>query len=423
MGYEKRPKEEKIVENTTNLQFSREDTPVSLQAIREYLALLWAAYQEASRNQKSKILDEIERNLSVHRGTAKRYMSGKEPPKLMQGKGGGRNTTYGEEARNWLKVLWWEMGHIGAKKMNAALKRWLSKYDNPLCSEEVKKEIGKMSSSTIERSLKNEKADLRRKLNTGTRRSKNFTSKIPLRDIDFSPEEPGYCEIDCVAHCGGTLSGEFSWTLTLTDIVVGWTASEAIWGKNGFTVCEALRKIEERIPFKIVCLYVDNGSEFLNRDLIKFINKEFPCRVKPIQLERSRPKRKNDQCYVEQKNYTHVRQLFGNHRIGWKKQVGMMNAIYRNEWEDLQNYFYPQQRLLEKYRKGSKWIRKMEKELKTPYERLLPFLDDLEKIVLEAKYEKMNPFELRRKQRKKLNTFYLYFEDKVPINERGKFAI
>jgi hypothetical protein len=159
---------------------------------------------------------------------------------------------------------------MGAVRLKAAIQLWLIDWQHPELDDYTRHELKLMSASTLERGLKSEKATLRRRTNTGTKQTRSkVKTLIPIRDLEFAPVVPGHCEIDCVAHCGGSLTGNHIWTLTLTDILTGHTECESLEFKNGFEVMLALHRIEDRLPFKIIALYMDNGSEFLNEDVYK----------------------------------------------------------------------------------------------------------------------------------------------------------
>jgi len=398
-----------------------EVSPVSITAVREYVALLWAEYQEARRRRRSEILDELCRNLNIHRKSATRLMNAAVAPKLERGKGSGGRAVYSAQSRAALKVLWREIGYIGAARLKAAIPEWLPFFESVICDEAIRSELVRMSSATIERVLKNEKATLRRRLNTGTTRTKSrHLTQVPIKNFTQTPTQPGHCEVDCVAHCGGSMSGTFVWTVTLTDIATGQTECEAIWGKNGFAVRQALIEIEKRLPFPLLGLYFDNGCEFLNDDVIDRFAKG--VRDKAIPVFRGRPYTSNDQPYVEQKNYTHVRATFGYERIDFKLSVQLMNNVYRKEWRLLQNHFYPQMKLLKKTREGSKIKRVMSKPL-TPYARLIADKDMTEKVknALREEHLAQNPIALRQALRKKLRDFRLY--NGKDTTKLGKYAI
>ena len=218
------------------------------------------------------------------------------------------------------------------------------------------------------------------------------------------------------------MSGEFIWTLTLTDIKTGHTENEALQFKNGFEVQLALHRIEERLPFKIIALYMDNGSEFLNHDVYERFSKR-KMRIERediIKLFRSRPYKKNDQCFVEQKNYTHVRELFGYDRLCGKLMVQLMNNIYRGEWRLLSNFFHPQIRLKSKERIGAKVIRKFHKP-RTPYDMLKEHLTEEKTKELEEKMNALNPFTLGKKLKRKLRDIQAY-NSRSP-ERAGKYAL
>lgn len=414
-GVEEQPEYGKISANDQVSEIFPEASLVTIQAVKEYLALLWAQYQGASKELKGRILDELTRNLGIHRKAAIRALNGRKPPRIDQGRRGGGPRPYSESAKKWIVQLWRDMGYMGALRMKAAIPEWLDCYSREEISESVRQELRRMGARTIERFLTPAKAELRRQRNTGTTRGvRKLVTEIPIRDLNFVPDEPGHCEIDTVAHCGASMSGTFAWTLTLTDILTGWTETFAIWGKDGSGVRAALDELSERLPFKLAVLYIDNGSEFINEEVIDGFAKSTGVRV-----YRSRPYRKNDQCYVEQKNFTHVRQLMGYGRIDWKPAVAMMNNVYRTHWRMVQNFYCPQQKLQEKVRIGSRIIRRMD-EPKTPYRRLAPFLRSNELIALKRIKDAVNPKESMRKLRKATRNILSYFKDSIPKREWGK---
>lgn len=394
---------------------------VTIQAIREYLELVWKNYKIAPRSNKKLIIDEVCRNLQVHRKSAIRLLNRNYPPRSLQGFRGGRKRTYSDKAKEHLIRLWKIMGYIGAPRLKAALPEWIMHDDHHECDIDTKNELLAMSAKSIQRFLEKERAQLQRRLNTGTYRGiRKFIAQVPIRNLGETPTTPGHCEADCVAHCGGSLSGSFAWTLNLTDIATGWTECEAIWAKNSTEVRKALQQMEKRLPFPLKALYFDNGSEFMNEEIIQtFATKG---REQKLPVFRGRPYRKNDQCYIEQKNYTHVRHLFGYGRIDWQKAIPMMNNIYRKEWRQLQNFYMPQQKLVEKVRINAKVKRKMDSPT-TPYERLKQYLPALEMNKLEKQKANINPFRCRTNQKHKLKQIFGYFKNSINKSEWGKMAL
>jgi hypothetical protein len=206
-----------------------------------------------------------------------------------------------------------------------------------------------------------------------------------------------------VAHCGNSLVGDFVWSLTLTDIFSGWTENRALWGKGSGEVIKQVKHVEKNLPFKLLGFDCDNGTEFLNYHLIRYFSDR--PKQKVVQFTRSRPYHKNDNAYVEQKNWTHVRQLLGYDRFDRKILVPLLNDLYSNEYNLLQNHFCPSMKLISKERINSKYHKKYDKP-QTPYQRLL----SSEGVSAEAKQKLMvvhatlNPFELKRVVESKLKT-------------------
>lgn len=329
-----------------------------------YLKAIRRRYFNATRKGKSGILNELCQVTGYSRKHAIRvlatgHMTGK--------KNSGRTTAYSEEARIHLQKLWHTMGRICSKKMVAALPIWLEYYQRPGFTTLIKQELLTMSSSTIDRYLKTYKRQFARRKRTGTRRSKKFNNIIPIKSFDKHATKPGYIQADTVAHY----------------------SAEAI--------CNAFWKL----PFKPISFNSDNGTEFLNSELYGYISKD-----KNIAFTRSRPYKKNDNAHVEQKNFTHVRELFGYDRYDFEELVDSMNEIYRNYFNILHNFFIPQQKLLEKTRVGSKYVKKYD-EPKTPYQRLLNSKDisKYEKEKLRKRYEELNPIQLTRDLNNKMKLF------------------
>ena len=371
---------------------------MSNESKREYIAFLRLRYQKANRKERSVILDEIERNFGIHRKSAVRLML---PNSKVTKRIRGRKPVYGMSTIAALRVLWQQMDYMCSKKIVAALPDWLPYFN---ADPGDKEKLLEMSAATMDRVLKPYRAALRRKQNAGTKPGRLLKNIIPVKPLDFNVTKPGALEADSVAHCGDSLTGEFSWSLTYTDILTGWTLNRAIWHKEKNEVVNATRIIEKKLPFEITSFSSDNGSEFLNYALLSyFADPSF--RTHMIQMNRGRPYKKNDQCHVEQKNWTHVRQLFGYIRIDKIELIPLMNEIY-DVWNVYQNFFIPQLKLIRKTRIGARYKREYSKPA-TPYERLLNCNDvsaeSKEKI--RAMRAELNPFELRGYLDRLLRTF------------------
>jgi len=230
-----------------------------------------------------------------------------------------------------------------------------------------------------------------------------FYNRIPIQAKDWNVVKPGYVQSDTVAHCGNSLLGAFAFSLTVTDIYSGWTENRGIWTKGTDGVIQQMRSIEAGLPFKIETFKSDSGTEFMSFRLQRYLVE----REQPIKMVRSRPYKKDDNCYVEQKNFTHVREIFGYERITSRELTDMMNDIYQNYWNPLQNYFIPSTKLLRKTRIGAR-IKKEFEPHKTPFQRLVDSKDltTEQKNELIARKARLSPFVLRKVLDQKLREFY-----------------
>ena len=199
----------------------------------------------------------------------------------------------------------------------------------------------------------------------GTKPGSLLRSEIPIRTGTWDLSRPGYLEADSVAHCGGSLAGDFIWSLTYTDILSGWTEGGAVWNKGAAGVLAATREVEERLPFALLGFDSDNGGEFLNHHLWSYMRE----RKEAVEFTRSRPYHSDDNAHVEQKNWTWARQLLGYGRLEDPELVEPISALYREVWAPWQNFFLPCLKLEQKWREGSHWRKRYEPP-RTAYERL-----------------------------------------------------
>lgn len=355
-------------------------------------------YRDADRRHKKIILDELCHTWGLGRKYAIRLLGGKTAP---SGKKAGRPPRYDGRLVQHLSVLWHSMERICPKRMKAALPLWLPFYRAPEFDPNLKAQLLKMSPSTIERFLKRGRKTL--KGLSGTKRAKFFKYKIPLRDFCEKVVKAGHVNVDTVAHCGDSLEGTFAWSLTLTDRLTAWTENRASFSKNANEIEKGLRSIEAGLPFRLLSLQSDCGTEFLNYQVMKFLQ----TRTSPVVMTRSRPYHKNDNAHVEQKNFTHVREIFGYERIEQQALVELMNEIYSELWNPLHNFFLPSMKLKEKFRNGSRITKRYDLPA-TPYERFMnaPNATEEQKQELRARIATLNPFELKRALEKKLDLFF-----------------
>lgn len=383
---------------------------MSRKSRREYVAILRKRYKSADRTEKSRIIDELSKNCEIHKKSAQRLLLPRLKTSITRS---GRKAIYSPETILHLKILWKEMDYCCSKKMVAAFPFWLVHYD---CTQEIKDQLLLMSASTIDRSLRVFRADRLRKNNTGTKPGRMLKNTIPVKPMNYKVTAPGDVDADTVAHCGDSLSGQFAHSVTFTDILLGWTINRAIWSNCGKEVVGAVKYAESKLPFEIRQFGCDNGSEFLNHTLISFFADKTQ-RSNLINMHRGRPYRSNDQCHVEQKNWTHVRQLFGYIRIDDKDLLPLMNEIY-SVWELYQNFFIPQVKLKRKTRIGSRYRREYTDPI-TPYQRALDCdaIAESEKEKLRALYATLNPFTLKREIDQKLRLFMKRHLSNSPLQE------
>jgi len=375
-----------------------------------YLKQLKNRYIKADRKGKALILDEFCQTSGYHRKHAIRLLTRKEfRRKQTQHESRGRKKTYTPEPLlTPLKHIWLAANQMCGKRLKAAIPIWLPFYEKSYgaLNGSAKTQLLTMSEATIDRLLQPERIRFPKRLG-GTKPGSLLKKHIPVKTDQWNEQQPGFVEADTVAHCGESLMGDFAWSITLTDICSGWTENRAVWGKGSQGVIEQIHDIEHGLPFPILGFDSDNGSEFLNHHLLRY----FRERTKPVQFTRSRPYHKDDNAHVEQKNWTHVRQLFGYYRIENKSLIAKMNDLYQHECSLLHNYFYPSMKLIDKCRVQSKLIKKHDKP-QTPYQRIMAseHIDSSQKERLAAIYKTLNPFELKARLEAKLKNIFSHVD-------------
>ena len=295
----------------------------------------------------------------------------------------------------------------------------LKKHKELKTTNEVDKKLTTISASTIDRLLKKEKSKFRLgKGKSGTKPGTLLKNQIPVRTFaDWDDAVPGFTECDLVGHDGGNNSGDFIQSLNFVDIATCWDSTAACKNKAQVHVFGALRDIIARFPFDVLGIDSDNGSEFINAHLLSY------CLKNKITFTRSRAYKKNDSCFVEQKNYSVVRRNVGYLRYDTDKELRTLNELYIY-LDSYVNYFQPVVKLSSKTRVGSKVTKRYDRA-KTPFRRVLDseHVDDKIKARLEVQYDSLNPAELKRKITRlqdkllKLNTLKQKVEKETVINE------
>jgi hypothetical protein len=348
-------------------------------------------YRRSGRPRKQHILDEF---------CALTGSSRKHAIKLLNGQAGrrqnppGRKPIYTAEVVEPLKQIWLWTDQLCSKLLQAALPEWIGFYEQrfgPL-DHSVRRRLLQISPAQIDRLL----APHRVKTERWRRRTPTpgtlIRSQVPIRTGPWNIDTPGYLEVDSVAHCGGSMAGDFLWSITYTDILSSWTSLRASWNCSRHAILEQTRDMEACLPFELLGFDSDNGGEFLNDHLYTHLT----GRPKPVRFTRSRPYRKNDNAHVEQKNYTHVRQLLGYDRLEDPNLVKPINDLYRDLWEPFHNFFRPCVKLVSKERIGSRYRKRYDRP-RTPYQRLIDSgsLSDEQAQQLAQRKEQLDPFELK----------------------------
>lgn len=386
---------------------------MSQQAIYEYLKAILPGYKKAMRAKKTELLTQAENVSKLSRKHLIRRLNAPEmsTPKKRPG---APSKYIKDQLRPIIRELWIPMQRLSPRRMHAALPEWLPYFSKEKCPPHLRPLILAMSVSTLGRFLKEVRGSLETRKGISTTCPARFMkNKVPLflDTLDRKIDRPGFVQSDTVAHCGNSGAGEFASSLTLTDIFSTWTENRAMLTKQALHVRGLFANIDRDLPFDIVSVNVDSGSEFLNWEMINF------TREKKIAFTRSRPYKKNDNCWVEQKNYTHVRELFGYERIAEQHLVQLMNEIYKNYWNPLQNFFIPTFKLKEKIRIGSRTQKKYDRP-QTPYQRLIEsnHLTEKQKDRLREMKKELDPFKLERDLESNLKTFFtLLKQSKIEV--------
>ncbi len=367
----------------------------------EYLCRMWPLYREAGREERGRLLDEVCRVTGYHRKYAVRLLNG-APFEDRPVRRRLRGPSYGKAVDQALRVLWEASNYPWSVRLKALLPLWLPWLKKRLSiSGRLESQLLRISPRQIDRRLRPYKVRAKRRLYGKTKPGTLLKHQIPIKAERWEVDQPGYTEIDLVSHSGDRADGEFIHTLTLTDIHTGWTESRAVMGKSQAFVVEAIERIRLRLPFELRGIDSDNGSEFINHHLHSH------CQTLGIQFTRGRPYKKDDNAHVEQKNWTHVRRLFGYLRYDSPQALAALNDLNDNDLRHLQNLFLPSVKLMHKTRVGSRLRRRYDAP-QTPLDRLLaaPGRKPARLSALRALRSRLDPFKLSLAVERKLRKIH-----------------
>jgi hypothetical protein len=357
---------------------------------QELSEALRTRYRRAKKTEKQLILDEFVAATLYHRKYAIRVLN--QAVRRNHPKKRGRQKIYQGEVVVVLEQIWEVCGRICSKRLHPFLPEMvkvLERTGELQISAETEALLLQMSRPTIDRCLKRTRQTHPHGLST-TKPGTLLKKAIPIHTYTpWNEEKPGFLEIDLVAHCGDTSEGQFVNTLTSTDLSTGWTECLPVLPRNKQTVFEAIKVMRSRLPFDLLGLDSDNGSEFINDLLFQY------CQYQKITFTRSRPYQKNDQAHVEQKNWSIVRRLIGYDRFETQAQFLLLQSIYEN-LRLYSNFFQPVLKLISKEKVDNKSIKRYDTAA-TPYQRVLLSKDIplVAKVSLTNLYVQLNPVTLR----------------------------
>jgi len=364
----------------------------------EHLERLRWRYQRRGKEGRSRLLDEFCEDYGYERKYASKLLGGTLPESSGQSPPGPEPKYEG--VTEVVERIWWAAEQLCGKRLRPALALWLPHYERhygKLLAGQ-KKLLGQISAATMDRLLAPLKAQAPHGL-CGTRPGTLLRRQVPIAGEVWDERRLGFLEADSVAHCGESLAGSFIWSLVYTDMCSEWTEGRAVWNRGSVGVLERTREVEQALPFAIMGFDFDNGGEWLNWSLIKYLQ----VRPVPINLSRSRPYHKNDNAHVEQKNWMWPRQLLGYGRLEEPSLVEPINALYREAWGPLQNFFLPSMKLVKKWRVGSRWVRRHDPP-QTAYQRLVASgqLSGEAARQLRECYQSLDPFALAQEVENRL---------------------
>jgi hypothetical protein len=390
----------------------------------QYLKSLRNEYWQANKKDKQKILDEAEKRTNLHRKSLIRKLKPTTNLDKTKSDRKKRAVTYDSQTISALVKVWKIFDHPCGQRLKPLLKdeidrlRYLGEIN---VTNRTAEQLKKISSATIDRKLKHQKEveHLNRKYHQ--KKYPQLYQLIPIKTDGWAKINPGEEQIDLVEHCGNSASGEFICSLSVVDTATGWWHGQGVMGRGQKRVFSALEHIKEKLPFDWEKIHSDNGTEFINHHLYNY------CQNERLEFSRSRPYQKNDNCFVEQKNSTHIRQIFGYLRYDTYQELRIINDLYDNELYLYKNFFQPVMKLKEKIRIKGRIHRRYDQP-RTPYQRMIKSksVDKKTKSELQKTYAQLNPAELKRKIDQKLKLLYKIYQQKkyliskVEINKKLK---
>lgn len=370
------------------------DESMTIDERRKYLKRMSRRYATGSREERGALLTEMETVTGMHRKSLIRLLAG--PTLARQPRAKQRGRTYGDDVRRVVRVVWESLDYICAERLTPGLlptARLLAGFDELELTPGLELQLAAISEATVQRIIHGlPRWDRPRLPRRGPVEANRLRREVPMTRIPWDTAEPGHFEIDLVHHSGPVPEGDYAHTFQMIDVATGWSERVALLGRSQRAMVPAFTRAEARLPFPILELHPDNGSEFFNNHVVRHWGET----ITGLKLTRSRPFRKNDNRFVEQKNDSLVRAYLGNARFDTQAQVDALNELY-----DLMrlyyNLFQPVLRLCKKEVVDGKSRRHWDTAA-TPWQRVKAtgILTPELQAPLDARHAQTNPKQLRR---------------------------
>lgn len=371
------------------------------EVVREHLP----RYLKASRKEKKEILDHLTAVLGMPRKSVIRRLKREQLyDRLKPKKRPGPRTIYTPDVTAALKDIWEAGNEVCGELLHPMIGEYVSilKRDGLWKhGTEATEKLLRMSERTVKRRVNHFFKIRRGRKGISATKPSALKKLIPVFTGPWEAKPPGFGQIDTVVHCGSSLLGDMAYTLNYTDAATYMVIPRAQWNKGMEATKESMRLIQKRLPFPWLGAHPDTGSEFINQFVIKW------CTDEKIELSRSRPGKKNDNMYVEERNGHVIRKTVGYQRLDCVRAVTALNALY-DVLAPYLMHFVAVRRTLEKEKIQSKYRRVYEKKAKTPYQRILehPAVEELVKEKLRKEHTTLNPLTMKREIEKRLKAVY-----------------
>ena len=381
---------------------------MNIQAKEQYMETLRERYLTSNKKEKGLILDEFCRNTKQERKYVIKKFRYKVRLKKERKK---RRENYDGEVKTVLAKIWEIFDYPCGSRLKTLLTdetEKLRRLKEITCSDLIVEKLLKIGIATIDRKLEHEKEVLL--LNQKySKKNPLLSHQVPVKtSADFDRNIVGHTEVDFVESCGVSTAGEYVNNLSLVEVATGWWEGEAVMGKSQERAIGAIKAVRNRLPCNLLGLHPDNGTNLLNYLIYDYTQSE------NIEYTRSRAYKKNDNCFVEQKNSTHVRKMIGYLRYDTQEEIDIINDLFRNDLRLYKNFFQPVMKLKAKVRIKGK-IHRQYDIAKTPYARMMESnqINEETKIKLKIIYESLNPAELKRNIDRKLENLYKAYQKKT----------